>query len=204
MKKELEVEKEVKKKVGIIPIRTAKAIFPIIGKTPLLMDKMSKKVLKEIEDKQTGESRTKGKKTRDIIEEMEVAIHKTSNGTIGFPAAGFKAGIIESTSFVGTKFFPNKKLAKGLKILNAVEGLIPIKFKKKDILIHNVGSNTKHTPQFHDWSCDLEIQFDENNFSASDIAVLINYAGFYSGIGIWSPRCKSGGDFGMYELAIEK
>ncbi len=200
MKQELEVKKEV----SIAPIEVAKAIFQIVGKTPLLMDKMSKKVLKEIEDKQTGKSRTKGKKTRDIEEEMETAIHKTSDGIIGFPAAGFKAGIIEATSFVGNLKFPNKKQAKGLKILNGIDGLIPIKFKKKDILIHNIGSNTKHTPQFHDWSCDLEIQWDNNNFSASDIAVLINYAGFYSGIGIWSPRCKSGGDFGMYELATKK
>ena len=36
--------------------------------------------------------------------------------------------------------------------------------------------------------------------SEKDIAVLINYSGFYYGIGIWAPRCKSGGSNGMYCL----
>ena len=194
--------KEIKKEIGIPKIALVKATFPLIGNKPLLMDKMSQETLQSIEDKQKGKSKS-GKKLRDIDAEIISAVHKISTGEIGFPAAGFLAGMIESTSFIGDKFF-SKKLVRGLKILNSEEGLIPINFKKQDILIHNVGSNTKHTPQFHDWSCNLEIQFDSNNISEQDIAALINYAGFYYGIGIWSPRCKSGGTFGMYELATNK
>jgi len=198
----MENKLEIKKEVSIAPIRIAKAVFPITGKTPLLIDKMPEETLKAIQDKQTGVSKS-AKKKRDIDKEIENAIHKLPDGTVGFPSAGFKAGMIEATSFVGDKMF-SKKLIRGLKILNSVNGLVPIKFKKQDILIHNIESNTKHTPQFHNWSCELEIQFDQNNVSETDIAILINYAGFYSGIGIWSPRCKSGGDFGMYELATKK
>lgn len=193
-------KEKVEKKVSVLQIKVVKATFPIIGKTPLLSDKMPLETLKAIEKKQTGETKSSKKQVRDIDLEIESAIHYLPNGNIGFPAAGFKAGMIEATSFVGDKMF-SKKLIKGLQITNAVDGLVPIKFKKKDILKHNVGSNTKHTPQFHDWTCDLDIKFDENNVSAMDIATLINYAGFYSGIGIWSPRCKSGGSYGMYELA---
>jgi len=189
---------EIKQEISIPPIRIAKAKFNLVGKTPLLIDKMPEETLKKIQDKQTGVKKS-GKEVRDIKREIDSAIHKLPNGKVGFPAAGFKAGMIESTSFVGDKFF-SKKLLRGLKITNAVNGLIPISYKKQDILIHNVGSNTKHSPQFHDWNCELEIQFDKNNISEEDIAILINYAGFYYGIGIWSPRCKSGGDFGMYAL----
>ena len=192
-------KEEVKKTELSIPsLRLAKATFPIIGSTPLLMDKMPAETLKEIEAKQSGQGRT-GKKVRDIDREVEEAVHYLPDGSVGYPAAGFKAGMIESTSFIGDKSF-SKKLIRGIKILNAVDGIILINHKKRDVLIHNVGSNTKHTPQFHNWSCDLEIQFDMNNVSEKDIAALINYAGFYYGIGIWSPRCKSGGDFGMYKL----
>jgi hypothetical protein len=173
--------------------------FKIQGTSPLLMDKFPEEVKKQIEDKQTGKSQTK-KKNRDIAKEIEQAVHKTSDGKIGYPAVGFKAGLIESTSFVGDKSF-SKKLLKGIQIVNAVEGLVPIEFKKKDILVHNIQSNTKHTPQFHNWECNLQIQYDSNNISAEDLANLINYAGFYYGIGIWSPRCKSGGSYGMYQLA---
>ena len=173
---------EIKQEISIPPIRIAKAKFNLVGKTPLLIDKMPEETLKKIQDKQTGVKKS-GKEVRDIKREIDSAIHKLPNGKVGFPAAGFKAGMIESTSFVGDKFF-SKKLLRGLKITNAVNGLIPISYKKQDILIHNVGSNTKHSPQFHDWNCELEIQFDKNNISEEDIAILINYAGFYYGIGI--------------------
>lgn len=192
--------KKIEKKVSVLQIKVVKATFPIVGKTPLLSDKMPLETLEAIQKKQTGEAKSNKKLMRDIDAEIEGAIHYTPDGKIGFPAAGFKAGMIEATSFVGDKMF-SKKLIKGLQITNAVDGLIPIKFEKQDVLRHNVSSNTKHTPQFHDWSCDLEIQYDENNVSAQDIATLLNYSGFYSGIGIWSPRCKSGGSYGMYELA---
>jgi hypothetical protein len=200
------MEQEIKKKpevkevgIQIQQINLSTVNFKIVGTSPLLIDKMPSETLKEIEDKQSGKSQVK-KKIRDIDKEIERAIHKTHDGKIGFPAAGFKNGLIESTSFVGTKDF-SKKLLRGIQIVNAIDGLIPIEFKKQVICVHNVKSNTKHTPQFNDWSCVLQIQFDKNNISTEDLATLINYAGFYYGVGIWSPRCKSGGSYGMYKLA---
>lgn len=174
---------------------------PIKGKTPLLMDKMSEETKQEILAKQTGITRSNKKKVRDTKEESLSAVHITSKGQIGFPSAGFKKGMMDCTSFVGDKFF-SKKLVQGIMIINAEEGLIPIKFKKQSILEHNIGNITKFTPQFHDWSCELEIQFDANNLCAEDIFRLLNYAGFYTGIGAWRPRGRDGGsgEFGMYEV----
>jgi len=189
--------KEVSVTIQNINIVTSK--FKIVGTSPLLIDKFPEDTKREIEEKQTGKSQVK-KKLRVIDKEIEQAIHRLPDGKVGFPASGFKSGLIESTSFVGDKSF-SKKLLKGIQIVNDVNGLIPIEYKKQDICIHSIQSNTKHTPQFHDWSCVLAIQFDRNNISQEDLATLINYAGFYYGVGIWSPRCKSGGKYGMYKLA---
>ena len=195
------IKKETQE-IRVPALRLSKAKIPINGISPLLMDKMPQETLKAIEDKQSGKVKS-GKKLRNIDKEIESAIHYLPDRTIGFPAQGFMAGLIESTSFIGDKFF-SKKLVRGIKIMNTINGLVPIKFKKRDVLTHNVGSNTKHTPQFHDWETELVIQFDANNISETDIATLISYAGFYYGIGIWSPRCKSGGSFGMYQLKTKK
>lgn len=197
----IEKSKESEKKIVIptLNINLVTAKFKIVGTSPLLMDKFPEDVKKQIEEKQTGQGQTR-KYLRDIDKEQKQAIHRLPNGNIGFPAGGFKAGMIEATSFVGSKSF-SKKLLRGMQIVNAVDGLVPIEYKKQDICIHSIGSNTKHTPQFHDWSCILTIQFDRNNISHEDIANLINYAGFYYGVGIWSPRCQSGGNHGMYKLA---
>lgn len=202
MKQELSMEKkpEVKQTIVSIPqIDLGTTKYKIECKSPLLMDKFPEEVKKQIEDKQTGKKQLK-KQNREIDKEIESAVHKTSDGTIGYPAIGFKSGLIEATSFIGDKFF-SKRLLRGIQIVNAVEGLVPINFKKRDILVHSIKSNTKHTPQFHDWDCELVIQYDKNNISAEDLATLINYAGFYFGVGMWSPRCKSGGSYGMYQLA---
>jgi len=189
---------ETKKEINIIPLNLDTITLSIKGVTPLLMDKMPEETLKAIQDKQTGIAKS-GKKIRDIDKEIQLSVHTLPDGSVGFPAAGFKNALIECTSFVGDKMF-SKKLVRGLKILNAENGLVPIKFKNQDILKHNIGANTKHTPQFHEWQTELTIRFDANNISASDIATLVDYSGFYYGIGIWSPRCKSGGSFGMYEV----
>lgn len=187
-----------KKEISIEPLNISRVKIPIRGKTPLLMDRMPPDVKQAIVEKQTGAAKSR-KKIRNIKEEIENAKHYTSKGDIGFPAGGFKAGMIECTSFVGDKQF-SKKLIRGIKIINVDNGLIPIRFKKQDVLEHTVGANTKFTPQFHEWGCELVIEFDANNLSEVDIVTLLNYSGFYYGIGIWSPRCQSGGEYGMYEV----
>ena len=151
---------------------------------------------------------TKGNKklTRDTQKEIEQAIHKTGRGTIGFPVYGFKKGMMECTSFLGDKYFSKKLVSGAVKILNVEDGLIPIDFKKQDVLEHNIAEQTIFSPQFHNWKCELVIMFDENNISAIDICTLLNYAGFYYGIGMWRPKCRDGGsgEYGQYKVKTER
>lgn len=199
------IKKEETKKLEIIvpSLNLGVLKVKIKGKTPLLMDKFPESVREQILDKQVG--RTKGKKQmRDMDWEFENAFHRISNKEIGFPAQGFKSAMIESTSFVGSRDF-SKKLLKGIQILNS-EGndLILIKYKKQSKLKHYPkAGNTKLSPMLEDWECELVIQYDQNNLSPQDLVSLLNYAGFYYGIGIWSPRAKCGGKYGMYEVKVK-
>jgi len=187
-----------KLKLNIIKVK-------IVGTTPLLMDKFPDKVRKEILQKQSG--LTKGKKQlRDIDSEFLNAIHFIEDDKIGFPAQAFKSAMIESTSFVGSRDF-SKKLLKGIQIINS-EGndLIPISYEGKisKLTHYPKDSNTKISPMFNKWGCELIIQYDSNNISPQDLISLLNYSGFYYGIGIWSPRAKCGGKYGMYEVEVPK
>ena len=199
------IKKEETKKLEIIvpSLNLGVLKVKIKGKTPLLMDKFPESVREQILDKQVGI--TKGKKQmRDMDWEFENAFHKISDKEIGFPAQGFKSAMIESTSFVGSRDF-SKKLLKGIQILNS-EGndLILIKYKKLSKLKHYPkAGNTKISPMLEDWECELVIQYDQNNLSPQDLVSLLNYAGFYYGIGIWSPRAKCGGKYGMYEVKVK-
>jgi len=194
--------KENKVEVVLQPISVGTIRVQIKGKTPLLMDKFSDEVKKGILAKQTGISKGNKKKTRDTKQETQEAIHVTSTGQIGYPAFGFKKGMMECTSFVGDKMFSKKLVSGAVKIMNVEDGLIPIKYEKQTVLEHNVGSNTKFSPMFSGWSCELKIEYDQNNISAQDIVTLLNYAGFYNGIGAWRPKSGGGGsgEYGMYEV----
>jgi len=196
---------ENKIEVVLQPINVGTIKVKIKGKTPLLMDKFPEDVKKGILAKQAGVSKGNKKKTRDTTEETQQAIHITSTGKIGYPSFGFKKGMMECTSFVGDKMFSKKLVSGAVKIMNSDEGLIPIEFSKQTVLEHNIGNNTKFTPMFHDWNCEIEIQYDKNNISAQDIITLLNYAGFYNGIGAWRPKSGGGGsgEYGMYEVEAE-
>lgn len=194
--------KEKKVEVVLQPINVGRINIKIKGNTPLLMDKFPEEVKKGILAKQAGVSKGNKKKVRDTKQEIQEAIHITSTGKIGYPAFGFKKGMMECTSFVGDKMFSKKLVSGAVKIMNVEDGLIPIKFEKQTVLEHNVGSNTKFSPTFHGWSCELNIHYDQNNISAQDIVTLLNYAGFYNGIGAWRPKGGGGGsgEYGMYEV----
>ena len=202
-KKILKQVKETALPISVPRLKLALLKIGIKGTTPLLVDKFPETTRTEILEKQMG--RTKGKKQlRDLDIEFENAIHKIDKNKLGFPAQGFKSAMIESTSFVGSRDF-SKKLLKGVQIINS-EGndLIPIKFSKITKLTHYPkGGNTKISPMLEDWECELVIQYDTNNISPQDIVNLLNYSGFYYGLGMWSPRAKCGGKYGMYEVKIK-
>jgi len=193
---------ENKMRVGVQPIKVGRIKAPIRGKTALGMDDFPDEVKKQILAKQAGIAKGNKKKVRDIKQETQDAIHITSTGKIGFPASGFKKGMMNCTSRVGDKFFSKSLVSGAVKIINGEDGLIPIKFKKQTVWEHTIKGNTKFTPLFHDWSCELEIEYDQNNISAQDIITLLNYAGFYCGLGIDRPKGRDGGsgEHGMYEV----
>jgi hypothetical protein len=205
IKKLTKIEQTREQKLELVVPRLNLGILKVQlkGNTTLLMDRFPESIREQILEKQIG--RTQGKKQiRNMDLEYENAFHKLPKGGIGFPAQGFKSAMIESTSFVGSKDF-SKKLLKGIQIINS-EGndLIPIKYKNISKLRHfPKGGNIKISPMLEDWECELIIQYDKNNISPQDIVSLLNYAGFYYGIEIWSPRAKCGGKYGMYEVKVK-
>lgn len=196
------MRKEKKVEVKLEPINKKQVTIDIKGVTDLVMDKFTDETQKQILAKQSGLSKSNKKKVRDTKQETRDAIHLTNSGKIGFPANGFKKGMMECTSFVGDKFFSKKLVSGAVKIVNTEDGLIPIEFKKQDVWQHNINGNIKFNPIFRDWKCKLVIQYDANNITPTDIATLLNYAGFYQGIGMDRPKGAKGGtgEHGMYEV----
>jgi len=202
-KKEKVKKKEIKLKLE--PIQKSRLSVVVTGKA-LITDRFPERAEQEILAKQTGLAKSSKKKVRDMETEMKDAIHVTSKGKVGFPASAFKKGMMNCTSFVGDKFFSRKLVQGAVRIVNAEEGLLLLKYRKKGVIKRNIGGKIKFNPVFYDWSCEIIFEYDNNNFSAHDIITLLNYAGFYSGVGAWRPKGRDGGsgDFGTYEVKRKK
>lgn len=187
--KEVELKKLVKEQIKL-------KLRGITG-TTLLMEKMDMDVVEKY-DKKKAQKITK-KDTRLEKEKVEDKIHHTKEGNIGFPAAGFKGGMIE----VAPKLGLYKKDVRGA--VRVLGNIIPINFKEQQVN-ETWGRQTGITraplliirPEFIDWSCELDIRYDASVISAEQVVNLVNYAGFHQGIGSWRP--EKGGTHGEYEV----
>lgn len=198
-------EEKAQVKVILQPLNIQTLQIKIKGVTPLLMDKMPDTVKQAILEKQAGVSKGNKKMVRDVKKETQDAVHATSTNQIGFPSYGFKKALMECTSYVGDKMFSKKMVAGAVQIVDTQDGLVPITYGKMDVLEHSINGQTKFSPQFHDWSCVLKLKYEANTITPTDIVNLVNYAGFYIGLGAWRPKCRDGGsgEYGMYQVVVK-
>lgn len=54
---------------------------------------------------------------------------------------------------------------------------------------------------FKNWSCEIEVQFDQSNLTAEQIINVLNYAGFKIGVGGF--RKENTGNFGMFHVELK-
>lgn len=53
---------------------------------------------------------------------------------------------------------------------------------------------------FHDWSVDLEVEYNKAQLSAEQIINILNWAGFHIGVGGF--RKENSGNFGMFYVKV--
>jgi len=199
MSKTKKTNKEETKEIKLSPIELSTIKVIVKGKS-LLMNRMNPETMEDMTRKQTGQTVEK-KKIRDLYKEVEMKKHFTSNGKIGFPACAFKSAMVEGAVYIDSL---DKKRVKGS--VQVLGDILPLKYKTEKInkaTTYDSGINRSPRetwrPQYDDWSCELTIQFNKSQISASQIVELLKIAGFHIGIGSWSPQHS--GNFGMFQVA---
>lgn len=198
------VKKEQVLDIQVTPINLQSLTLNLraMSGSTLLMNKYSDKERDLMTKKQTGQT-TEKKKIRNLDEEVEAKKHKTSDGEIGFPAAGFKAAFVEAAPYMEGM---DKKLASSIQIMG---GIIPLKYKKEQVnkavtTDSGMSKAPRETwrPEFVDWSVELNIQYNASQITAQQIVELAKLAGFHIGVGAWRPYTKksNGGNHGMFTV----
>jgi len=152
--------------------------------------------------KQMGQS---VKKTlRNLDAEYESCFYRTVDGKYGIPAASFAASILDAAVAC---MIPKTQIKRAIRIIGDIYELKYEKLNKREDVVRQSGMtkapDIRIRPEFINWSCDIAVQFDENQISGDQIVNLINQAGFSTGVGDWRPGApKSSGTHGMFEVVV--
>lgn len=189
----------------------------IIGMAPLMICRFSKKSMDIMVAKQQGGSTTKKgvkREARDFEADFQGARHISTEGWDGVHAAAFRNGMISACRLVGFKMTIAKMsvfiVADGFDVVDSV----PL------VRIHGPAPkmSTMHTrnatgvidlrarPVWDQWSCNLRISYDADQFTAGDIVNLLARVGQQVGVGEGRPdsRASAGMGFGTFRLATEQ
>lgn len=208
-------------KVQINPLKIKVIDVTIAGTTSMIQNRFSQKARMQILEKQMRTAKTGKKPVRDPNNEFEQGLHVMEEGKftytnkenpglgevkftgkVGFPAFGVKAAIVAAARNVDD--LPMTLLRGALFLKGDENDLIEVKYKKLIMREHTVviGRGTtdlRYRPELRDWTMKLQIEFNSDVLTVSEVINLLSIAGFSVGLAEMRPG-KTGGNYGKFEV----
>lgn len=189
------------------------AKFHIVGTAPLVIHRFSTKTKNMLLNKQIEGKSASSKKDRQAVNTDDIfneARYISKEGWDGFNASSIRKAMIDSCRLVGFKMVLAKLsvfvLADGV---DATEPQIPLiriygdPVKQEDMARVQTGQPyITVRPAYHDWSADVTVRYDADQFSRQDLANLMMRVGMQVGIGEGRPSSKNsaGMGWGLFEI----
>ena len=184
------------------------------GTAPLMQAKFSAKTKQAMMEKMALGSVTKKgikKKARNFDDDFEQAIHYSTDGWIGVPAAAIRNACIDVCRMVGFKMTHAKMSvfvladgndsSDGQPLIKLISNKPP---ERTEMAVRNASGVTdiRIRPMWRQWDLAVTIKFDADQFQPSDIVNLIARAGIQIGICEGRPYSKSsnGLGYGTFEI----
>lgn len=188
------------------------AEFKIIGTAPYIQLRFSEKAMNAMREKMELGSQAAKKKARDarnFDEDFEQAKHVSDEGWPGIPASAFRNAMISACRLVGFKMTLAKLsvfvLPDGFDKVDGVP-LIKIDGTPEPHIMHARNAtgvcDLRVRAKYWPWSAVVRVQYDADQFSATDAANLMNRVGTQVGIGEGRPDSKmsAGMGWGTFKL----
>lgn len=172
--------------------------FQVRGTAPYVQHRFWKKaeMMATQEAGSTTQSRSrKARAPRDFENDYEQSMHVSSDGWVGIPAPAFRNALISSCRVAG---FVMTRAKLSVFVLpdgfDAEDGTPLVKITKGKPQKHigyarnSDGSvDLRARAMFSEWGCTLRIRYDGDQFTAVDVANLVERAGLQVGIGEGRP-----------------
>jgi len=188
--------------VELKDFKIRQTIIEIEGISPLITNKFSNKAQEMIASKQQGKSKNAKHEIKVPAEDYENAKHKLTDGTDGFPAAGYKAAMTRGAKMIGmvmkdtqTSFFVKADCEETQLVRTCGDSRM-----RTDMVRVGMGSaDIRYRPEYPKWSAKLTIEFNEGVLSLEQIYQMISAAGYGCGIGEMRPE-KGKFSFGRFKI----
>lgn len=206
------VNQQGTRQVVISPPNLKRAWIQIQGVSPYVQNAFSEKSRIKMEETQRAGTQARSRKkreARDFEANYLAAQHRSEEGWLGIPAPAFRNAAIDACRLVGFVMTKAKLsifvIADGL---DAVDGTPLVKIEGEPIVHKGWGRNANGTadlrwrPMWKKWSARVLVQWDEDQFSATDVVNLFNRAGLQVGIGEGRPSSpnSNGLGWGLFEI----
>lgn len=183
--------------INIPAIEVGRMIVPIVGRVPLILNRMRDEALAEIADKQRGKA--KGPRAaRDPEKEFLGALHMISDGVYGFPATGIQNCLAAAGYRCLGETMTELRAVMSIEAdLVEIKGSAP-RMRCDFVVLQGKTASVAYRPMFVDWSMDVPVAYLKNKISKAQVLNLFQYAGFAIGIGSWRKEKK--GTFGLFDI----
>jgi hypothetical protein len=156
----------------------------------------------------------RGKKVReakDPAADMREAMYQGPSGEFGIPASAFRNAMIDVCRMVGFKMTMAKMSVFVLHDSCDTKEGTPIVHldagppERLDMAVRNAtgGPDIRIRPMWREWGANVRIQFDADQFTASDVVNLLSRAGLQVGVGEGRPFSKNSGGLGFGRFTVE-
>jgi len=205
-------------KVTIAAPNLKQAVFRIRGTSPLVMCAFGQKARQQMhETQEAGSTAKKGRKRdgKDFMACYEEAKHVASEGWIGIPASAFRAAMIRACAVCGFKMTAAKcsvfvvpdgfDRTSGDPLVKITKG--EPRYVEHAVRVANGNTDLRARPMWDaGWEAAVNIRFDADQFTVSDVANLLLRAGLQVGIleGRHFSRDSIGMGWGEFEVLSAK
>lgn len=200
--------------ISIKPLAFERIQLRLVGTAPLVQARFSAKAMQAMMSKMAaGPTAKKGVKrdARDFDDDFLQAMHISTEGWVGVPAAALRNACIDVCRMVGFKMTHAKMSifveADGN---DAVDGAPLVMLdapapERLDMATRNATgvADIRIRPMWRHWALNVTFRHDADQFSATDVVNLINRAGIQVGIGEGRPYSKSSNGLGYGTFAIQ-
>lgn len=200
--------------VTIAPLNMKHVALRIVGTAPYMQARFSAKSMEMMRAKhEAGSTARKGKakEARDFAEDCRQAMHLDAQGRVGIPAGAFRAACISACRLVGFKMTMAKlSIFVEADTSDLVDGtpLVFIEGEHEMSVMHTRNAtgvtDLRARPMWREWSANLRMRWDADQFTLADVVNLLDRAGQQVGIGEGRPDSRASAGIGFGTFMVER